>query len=118
MKLLGVHHVAINVTDVDEAIAFYTDRLGMTPRTDRPELGVAGAWLDAGDQQLHLVQSTPAESVGQHFALHIGDLDTAIAELRSEGIEVTDGFPVGTSRQAFLNDPSGNTIELHQPAAG
>src|SRR3954453_14736321 len=116
MKPAGVHHVAINVTDVDAALAFYTERLGLTVRSDRPDFGVAGAWLDAGDQQIHLVQSAPPASAGQHFALQVDDIDAAVAELRAAGTEITDAFPVGTGRQAFLNDPSGNTIELHQVA--
>src|SRR5258708_6704509 len=48
MQPLAVHHVAINVDDVDEAIAFYTKTLGLTQRTDRPDFGFPGAWLDAG----------------------------------------------------------------------
>jgi glyoxylase I family protein len=114
MELLGIHHVAINVTDVDEAIAFYTERLGLTVRPDRPDLGIAGAWLDAAGQQVHLVEAAPPASAGQHYALHVGDLDTAITELRDARVEVTDGFAIGSDRQAFLNAPSGNTIELHE----
>jgi catechol 2,3-dioxygenase-like lactoylglutathione lyase family enzyme len=112
----GVHHVAINVSDVDEAIAFYTKALGLTIRTDRPDFGFPGAWLDAGDQQLHLVQAPAPPAQGQHFALLVGDLDATIAELREAGVNVGDAMPVGTARQAFVSDPSGNTIELHQRA--
>jgi glyoxylase I family protein len=54
--------------------------------------------------------------VGQHFALQVRDLDDAIAELRATGITVSDASPVGTGRQAFLSDPSGNGVELHEPA--
>ena len=114
MKPLGIHHVAINVNDVDEAVAFYTKQLGLSVRADRPDFGVAGAWLDAAAQQVHLVQAAPPGSAGQHFALQVDDLDTVITELRESGVEVTDGFAVGSGRQAFLNDPAGNTIELHQ----
>jgi catechol 2,3-dioxygenase-like lactoylglutathione lyase family enzyme len=115
MKPLGIHHVALNVPDVDEAIAFYTKRLGLTVRTDRPtDLGVVGAWLDAVGQQVHFVQAAAPASAGQHFAVQVGDLDAAIAELRDAGVEVTDAFAVGSDRQAFLNDPAGNTIELHE----
>jgi glyoxylase I family protein len=114
VKPLGVHHVALNVTDVDEAITFYTKRLGLAVRSDRPELGVAGAWLDAANQQVHLVEAPPPASAGQHFALWVENLDAVIAELRDAGVDVSDGFAVGPDRQAFLNDPAGNTIELHQ----
>jgi len=48
MEPLGVHHVSVNVRDVDEAIAFYVGSLGMTVRADRPDFGFGGAWLDVG----------------------------------------------------------------------
>lgn len=116
MKPLAVHHVSINVSNVDEALAFYTDRLGLVQRTDRPDFGFPGAWLDAGNQQVHLIQGDAPANVGQHFAVQVGDIDAAIADLRADGVEVTDSFVVGTGRQAFLSDPSGNGIELHQVA--
>ena len=45
------------------------------------------------------------------------DLDGAVAELRAQGIEVTDPVPVGAGRQAFCSDPAGNRVELQQPPA-
>ena len=116
MDVLGVHHVSINVDDVDPAIEFYVERLGLTRRTDRPDFGFGGAWLDAGGQQVHLIQAPPPPDSGQHFALAVADLDATIDELRDAGIEVSDASPVGTGRQAFLTDPAGNRVELHQPA--
>ena len=109
-----MHHVSINVDDVDEAVRFYTEVLGLSRRIDRPELGVQGAWLDAGDQQVHLIQGEPPPGRGQHFALLVDDLDGVVVDLRSGGQKVSDPSPVGKSRQAFLNDPAGNLIELHQ----
>jgi glyoxylase I family protein len=114
MRPHGVHHVAVNVQDVDEAVAFYTKRLGLMMRSDRPDFGFPGAWLDAGSQQVHLVQAPVPPSQGQHFALLFDDLDTVIADLRNAGVEVSDAVPVGFDRQAFVTDPSGNTIELHE----
>ena len=117
MKPCAVHHVSINVDDVDAALAFYTGRLGLVPRTDRPDFDFPGAWLDAGGQQVHLIGSDPPTQRGQHFALQVEDLEAAITELRQEGIKVSDAVAVGTSRQAFLKDPAGNRIELHQVGA-
>ena len=44
MKPLAVHHVSINVRDVEEAAQFYESRLGLVRRSDRPDFGFAGAW--------------------------------------------------------------------------
>ena len=78
---MGIHHVSINVDDVAAAARFYVDVLGLTARDDRPDFGVDGAWLDAGSQQLHLIAATVPAGEGQHFALHVADLDAAVAEL-------------------------------------
>ena len=112
---LGVHHVSINVADVDAARSFYVDVLGLSPRSDRPDFGFGGAWLDAGAQQVHLIEAPGPDDRGQHFALQVADIDATIVELRSAGTDVSDASPVGTGRQAFLHDPSGNLVELHQP---
>jgi glyoxylase I family protein len=116
MQVVGVHHVSINVDDVEAATAFYVDGLGLQPRADRPAFGFGGAWLDAGGQQLHLIEAAVPNDRGQHFALRVADLDGTIDELRAAGIDVSDASPVGTGRQAFLHDPAGNLVELHQPS--
>lgn len=114
MQPVGVHHVSINVADVDAAIAFYTDVLGFTQRDDRPDFGFGGAWLNVGTQQLHLIEGDVPEGHGQHFAVQVGDLSAAIEELRGRGVPVSDATPVGTGLQAFLTDPAGNLVELHE----
>jgi catechol 2,3-dioxygenase-like lactoylglutathione lyase family enzyme len=114
MKPLAVHHVSINVRDVEEALVFYEDVLCMSRRPDRPNFGFGGAWLDAGGQQLHLIEAEPPPNLGQHFAVQIEDLRATVAELRSAGFVVSDPAPVGRSWQSFISDPSGNVVELHE----
>lgn len=116
MRPVGIHHVSVNVDDVDACRRFYVDVLGFSERDDRPDFGFDGAWLDAGSQQLHLIAARTPDAVGQHFAVLVDDLDVAVAEVRSLGVEVSDPTPVGTGRQAFLADPAGNGIELHETA--
>ena len=115
MQPLGVHHVSINVSDVAASVAFYTEVLGLRRRTDRPEFGFDGAWLDVGEQQVHLIHHQVPGNLGQHFAIRVADIDAAVAELRGKGVEVRGPVPVGTGRQAFLSDPAGNLVELNQP---
>jgi glyoxylase I family protein len=116
MQPLGVHHVSINVDDVDAALGFYVDTLGLIRREDRPDFGFGGAWLDAGGQQVHLIEAPIPDSRGQHFALQVADVDVVVAELRARGLTVGDATPVGTGRQAFVSDPAGNLVELHEAA--
>src|SRR5215475_3498310 len=117
MRPDGLHHVSINVSDVDAARDFYTRVLGLTERADRPDFSFGGAWLDAGGQQVHLIEADVPPPLGQHFALAVSDLDAVVAELRGQGLDVTGPMPVGPGRQAFVDDPSGNRVELQQPPA-
>lgn len=116
MQPLGVHHVSINVRDARESTEFYTEVLGFSERVDRPPFPFAGAWLDLGAQQVHLIEGAVPDSHGQHFAILVADLDSTVAELRARGIDLPDPKGVGSARQTFLSDPSGNLIELHEPA--
>jgi glyoxylase I family protein len=114
MEALGVHHVSINVSDVDQGIAFYTGTLGFALRTDRPDFGFPGAWLDVGGQQVHLIEAAPPANLGQHFAIQVADIEATVTQLREQGVAVSDVFAVATSKQAFLSDPFGNSLELHE----
>jgi catechol 2,3-dioxygenase-like lactoylglutathione lyase family enzyme len=117
MEPLAIHHVAVNVPDVELSVVFYTGILGGTLRGDRPDFGFAGAWIDLGTQQVHLVQAPVPRNMGQHFAIRVADLDAVVNELRSKGVDVADPVATGTNRQTFLNDPAGNAVELHEVGA-
>jgi glyoxylase I family protein len=117
MRPTALHHVSINVSDAPAALAFYTTVLGLRQRSDRPDFSFDGAWLDAGAQQVHLIAGEVPPNCGQHFALAVEDLDAVVAELRAKGVSVTDPVPVGAGRQSFLDDPSGNRVELQEPPA-
>ena len=114
---LGVDHVSINVPDVPAAIDFYTNVLGLVQNDDRPDFGFAGAWLDvgAGGQQVHLLGFPTPENKGQHFALLRGSHRSRRGTTRAQGVQVSDPVASGPNRhQAFVTDPWGNSIELHQ----
>ena len=114
MIVSDVHHVSINVTDVDRALGFYVDLLGMEV-LPRPDFPFPGAWLGVGaTRQLHLIQGGVPADTGQHVAFAVDDLDAAVATIREAGVRVTDPRPVGDTalRQSFLHDPDGNRLEL------
>lgn len=106
----------VNVPDVDAALQFY-QALGMTVRSDRPDIGVEGAWLDAGNQQLHLVRASAAQDMGQHFALELDDFDAVLDALRGRGVEIPTPRALGNGlgRQTSVHDPAGNRVELREP---
>ena len=117
MEFAGVHHVSLNVGDLEQTARFYTEILGLKV-LPRPDFGFPGMWLDAGAQQIHLIQvDQHAAPEGQHFALRVEDGDAAARELTGKGVKGRGPFEIpGAGRQCFLRDPSGNLIELNQPA--
>jgi catechol 2,3-dioxygenase-like lactoylglutathione lyase family enzyme len=116
MRFGRVHHVSLNVTDLAAATAFYTEVLEM-PVLPRPDFPFGGLWLDAGEQQIHLIVVDDfVAPAGQHFALQVDDLASTVTELSGRGVEVSAPNTIAdVCVQAFLTDPTGNLIELNQP---
>ncbi len=111
----GIHHVSINVNDLDAAIEFYVGVLNLKLLT-RPDLGFPGAWIQAGGQEIHLLgidSGTPVKE--QHFALAVDDADEVHATLTLQGLapSIVREIP-NVCRQFFTHDPSGNMIEFNQ----
>ena len=115
MQLQGIHHVSINVKDVPQATDFYCQVLGLE-QLPRPDLGFPGAWLRAGNQEVHLlgIDST-APPKEQHFAFAVADLAEVQAQLENADIQCSKVMKIdGVCLQAFAHDPSGNMLEFNQ----
>ena len=117
--LLAVQHVALTVTDLEAAMAFYTEILGFDI-LPRPDFGVPGVWMATGNGvQIHLVEDAAFEPPsGPHLAFETADIHAEVARLRDLGVEVGDPFELFGVHQAFFHDPAGNQFELNQPAPG
>jgi glyoxylase I family protein len=115
MGVVGIGHVALQIRDLDEATAFLA-RLGFAP-ISRPDVVVPGAWLQAGDAQIHLVVEPGLDVTStQHVALQVDDVEALATALEAEGVDVFRSPHIaGAGHQAFLRDPTGNLIELNQP---
>jgi catechol 2,3-dioxygenase-like lactoylglutathione lyase family enzyme len=112
----GLHHVSVNVDDLEACERFYIDALGLQ-RIHRPDIGIGGTWLVAENGiQVHLVEWAGSEGPdSNHMAFVVDDIDRSIADLRAKGIEIGDWSPIAGGKQAFMRDPSGNIVELNQP---
>jgi catechol 2,3-dioxygenase-like lactoylglutathione lyase family enzyme len=117
------------VDDVDDAVAFYAERLGFDVEMHVP----AGfAMLDRDD--LRLLLSRPGAGGAGHpsddgrppspggwarFQLLVDDLDGELATLTGSGVRVRTGIVEGVGgRQAVIEDPSGNAVELFELPQG
>jgi catechol 2,3-dioxygenase-like lactoylglutathione lyase family enzyme len=103
-RLIGINHVALEVGDVDEALALYARLFAFELR------GRAGrmAFVDIGDQFLALAEGrAQGPDDGRHFGLVVDDKDAVRAAVEAEGLAVL-GAPPGLD---FL-DPWGNCFEI------
>ena len=111
----GIHHVSINVNDVDAALNFYVGVLNLELK-HRQDLGFPGAWIQAGDQEIHLLgidSGVPVKE--QHFAFAVSDADTVHNALTERGFNPSAIREIpAVCRQFFTHDPSGNMIEFTQ----
>lgn len=115
----GVHHVSLLVDDLTTAVRFYRDVLGCE-QIPRPDLGFPGVWLRTGHCEVHLLCADRSDGLGttptvlsplaNHVAFTVSDLDEAVVVLTGLGHTVRSG--VAGLRQAFVQDPSGNIVEL------
>jgi len=119
-------NVRYMVDDVEVAIAFYTDYFGFELRSD-----AAPAFADVVRGNLRLLLSGPASSAGRpmpdgrtpapggwnRIHLIVEDIAADVERLRGSGLTFRNDIVSGPGgQQILLDDPSGNAIELFQPA--
>jgi len=135
MTNISVQYIPVTVLDVDEALGFYRDGLGLDVVSDVSNAGFRWVSLSVPAQGgLHLVLSTPgagrsdedAQALGELVAkgamgglvLTVPDLDSLFDSLSSGGAEVLQEpmqQPWGPRDCAF-RDPSGNMVRINQAA--
>jgi predicted enzyme related to lactoylglutathione lyase len=102
-RIVGFNHVAVEIGDIDEALAFY----GRLFRFELRGKSSSMAFIDLGDQFIALQKGRrqPADD-GRHFGLVVDDKEAARKALEAAGITLIDG--------PFLDfrDPWGNRVEI------
>lgn len=129
-----IAHTCIGVSDLDRALAFYRDGLGLevAGRSDLPQ-GTVLVLLrcpQGGDELIELAYrpdnrspvsdggpgAVPSPAVGQrHVAFYVDDVRAAVAALETAGFAITRRPPPsgqGGSLIAFVKDPDGTDVEL------
>jgi catechol 2,3-dioxygenase-like lactoylglutathione lyase family enzyme len=119
-------NVRYMVDDVDTAIDFYTKYLAFEPRTS-----AAPHFADITRGNLRLLLSGPTSSAGRpmpdgtkpgpggwnRIHLLVDDIEAEVARLRQAGLSFRNDIVTGPGgSQILLEDPSGNVVELFQPA--
>jgi len=129
-----IDHVGIAVAELDPAITFYQETLGMplVHREEVAEQGVEAVLLDVGDGHIELLEPLAEDTpVGKflakkgpglhHVAYAVSDIEAALSTLSAQGVELIDTEPrrgIRDSLVAFLHPRSSGGVltEIVQPA--
>jgi methylmalonyl-CoA/ethylmalonyl-CoA epimerase len=131
-----IDHIAIVVEDIEAALGFWRDMLGL--ELDRvevvPEQQAAVAFLPTGDSEVELVRPTSTTSGAarflakrgpglHHICFEVDDIVATMAALRARGVRLIDETPhtgSGGKQIAFLHPESTNgvLVELYELTAG
>ena len=139
--IVGIHHIAIGVSDIDRALAFYGEVLGFevlsrsewdgdNEAADRViglgRTSAKAAMLRAGNAYVELWQYAQPEPADReplracdhgypHFALQVRDIDAEYRRLVAAGMEfVGEPEDFGHSSAIYGRDPFGNLIEIYE----
>jgi predicted enzyme related to lactoylglutathione lyase len=109
----GIARIWLPVTDMDKAVAFYRDDLGL----DVVEHDGDWSEVTAGDQVIGLnANESPSGDGGAVVAFAVDDIDSSVDQMKGDGVEFADGVsehPWG--KIAPFKDPDGNDLQLYAP---
>jgi len=121
MRIVGLHHVQVNVPEASETEArhFYEQLLGLSPMP-RPDsltaAGRRGVWYRCGDGEFHVFFNPDANSDTNRSSHHPGFLVADLNELRrrlqAASIELDEAIPIDGRERFFCRDPGGNRLEF------
>ena len=117
-----IYHLGYAVEDIEAASRFYMENFGVEPTEPEvvEEQGISATMFRVGESMVELVQPLdPDTPVGRflarrgegfhHVAYQVDDLETALRELRKNGVEIVDEEPrIGArgTRMAFIHPKS------------
>ena len=127
MKLDGVHHIGVNVVNIERAEKFYSGVLGFRV-AERYEEEIRHLMLDTGSATLHLFESpnlhmkNAIECLSDQGYAHIAfgtSKDTfpkIIEELKNKNVVFRGPLILGKGESVHFTDPDGNHLEIRCPA--
>ena len=126
----SIHHIAIQTSDLDRALAFYVDLLGAELLVRRQFKSRQMAWLRVGHVQLELFSNRAGQSLKPwsdfysgpvHLAFQVDDLDAFLQEAHALGARFHPSHPApfvppvpGAGKIAYLLGPDGEEVEIRE----
>lgn len=113
---MKVGHILLPVGDLERALAFYRDTLGLKVRFQD---GDRYAALDGGGTTIALAAAGEQPVPGlAAVGLKVPDVEQAAESLRAAGAAIGDVSTGGHEHRATLRDPDGNVLVLYGPLNG
>ncbi|MGW0039302.1 VOC family protein [Gordonia sp. NPDC003376] len=116
MADVSLHHVHLVTDDVTSFCEFFEQHFGATVVYDAEIDGDRNVFMTIGTGRIHLFQSRKAppraRNVFHHIGFMIDDLPDFVAELRSQGVEVSDITVTPGGGFAMAQGPDGLLMEL------
>jgi catechol 2,3-dioxygenase-like lactoylglutathione lyase family enzyme len=123
--LKGVDHVDLVVSNMDQAIAFYTEKLGLKIGHDgRPDGGRKHTFLGDGAASFVALEEEPGFQTDRsgkqrlgHLAFAVDDVEAAHAELIRRGVPITGERTDedGKAKSYYFSGPDGIRLEIYGP---
>lgn len=130
-QIKKINHVAIVVKNIDSALGFWTDQLGLSLDhiEDVPSQKSKVAFLPVGEGEIELVEPTDPnsglssylEKRGEgmhHLCIEVSDIETMLKDLKDKGVKLINETPVDlpSRRVAFIHpkSASGVLVELYE----
>jgi glyoxylase I family protein len=127
MKLDGVHHIGVNVSDLNRAESFYVNVLGFIV-VDRYQEEIRHSMLDTGTTKIHLFESTNLEfneaitCLSEEGYAHLAfgtnrkQFPQVMEELKRHNVSFRGPLILGKGESVHFKDPDGNHLEIRCPA--
>lgn len=133
-KVTKINHVAIVVADIEAALSFWRDALGLelSHIEDVPSQKSQVAFLPLGDSEVELVKPTSDDSGAgkflaergggmHHLCFEVNDIDAMLAQLKAKGVRLINEAPLQLEGRnlAFIHPKSagGVLVEIYQITA-
>ncbi len=130
-KITKINHVAVVVPDIDEALSFWRDALGLEVDhiEDVPSQKSTVAFMPVGGSEIELVNPTAPDTGAakflndrgpgmHHLCFEVDDLEGMLAQLKSKGVRLINETPIELPgrRMAFVHpkSASGVLVELYE----
>ena len=128
LNISGIHHIAIQTSDIDKALSFYTNVLGAQLLERRKFKKRSMAWLKVGEVKLELFSVREGEALEVwsdfysgpiHIAFTVADLDGFLEAACQHGAQFHPSHPEpfvppvpGAGKIAYLLGPDGEEVEI------